>query len=117
MYDNKKIKLLRRGNLEVSELGVPSYEFVIIGEYNCDVQPISADKCTKIFGVFPNVKYQIWLESKIEGFNDDTIQDFKVIYKNKEFRICKLIEWDDDDWYCLNFCIERDSIGSDNSES
>ena len=54
MYDNKKIKLLRRGNLEVSELGVPSYEYVIIGEYNCDVQPISADKCTKIFGVFPN---------------------------------------------------------------
>lgn len=114
MFDDKIIKLMKRNSTEmfVDEYGVPSYKWNVIGEYYCDVQPISTNKCTEIFGSYTDVKYQVWLETKIDGFNDDTIDDFRVIYKDKKYIINKLIEYDDD-WYCSNFCISRDSIGSD----
>lgn len=115
MFNDKEITLLKRCNLYVDENGCPQYDWNNIGSYKVDVQPISSDICSKKFGLYPNVKYQVFLETKIDGFNDDTIDEFRIIYKDKKYIINKIIEYDDEDWYYTNFCISRDSIGSDNS--
>ena len=109
MFNDKEITLMKRSNLEIDENGVPSYTYSNIGTYSVDVQPISADRCAKIFGVFPQVKYQVWLETKVDGFNDDTIQDFRVIYKDNTYSINQMIVWDDD-WYCVHFCISKEEV-------
>lgn len=111
MYNNKKIKLIKRDNVEIDENGCANYNWEQVGEYWCDLQPITSEKCIKVFGTYPNVRYQIWLEKDIEGFNPDTIEQFKVIYKDIEYKILSAIEWEDD-WYCINFIIGCDSIGS-----
>lgn len=109
MFNNKSITIKKRSNTPViNEHGVASYEWVEVGSYKVDIQPISEEKCKMIFGAYPNVKYQVWLEKKVEGFNTT---DYRVIYKGIEYEILKILEWDDD-WYCLNFVLGVDDIGS-----
>ena len=109
MFDTKKITIMKRASdPTIDEYGVATYQWDEIGIYYADVQPITQENCKRIFGNYPNVKYQVWLERKIEGFNTT---DFKVVYNNREYEILNIIEWDDD-WYCLNFCIGADIIGS-----
>lgn len=91
----------------VDEHGKASYKWQYIGTYKVDVQPITQEKCKRMFGAYPNVKYEVWLEDAIDDFNTT---DFKVIYKNKEYEILSIIEWDDD-WFCYNFILGVDLIG------
>lgn len=91
----------------VDEHGKASYKWQYIGTYKVDVQPITQEKCKRMFGAYPNVKYEVWLEDAIDDFNTT---DFKVIYKNKEYEILNIIEWDDD-WFCYNFILGVDLIG------
>ena len=91
----------------VDEHGKASYKWQYIGTYKVDVQPITQEKCKRMFGTYPNVKYEVWLEDAIDDFNTT---DFKVIYKNKEYEILNIIEWDDD-WFCYNFILGVDLIG------
>lgn len=108
MFDDKEIIIIKRSKEPVvNEYGQASYQWESIGSYKVDLQPISQEKCKQIFGAYPNVKYQVWLESKIEGFNTT---DFKIKYKDKEYEILSIIEWDDD-WFCYNFCVGVDIIG------
>lgn len=110
MFNNKTITIRKRSKEPViDEYGVASYEWNDVGNYFADVQPISQEKCKMIFGSYPNVKYQVWLEFKIYGFNTT---DFKMVYKGIEYDIYSIIEWDDD-WYCLNFCVGKDLLGDD----
>lgn len=91
----------------VDEHGKASYKWQYIGTYKVDVQPITQEKCKRMFGTYPNVKYEVWLEDAIDDFNTT---NFKVIYKNKEYEILNIIEWDDD-WFCYNFILGVDLIG------
>lgn len=91
----------------VDEHGKASYKWQYIGTYKVDVQPITQEKCKRMFGTYPNVKYEVWLEDAIDDFNTT---EFKVIYKNKEYEILNIIEWDDD-WFCYNFILGVDLIG------
>lgn len=91
----------------VDEHGKASYKWQYIGTYKVDVQPITQEKCKRMFGAYPNVKYEVWLEDAIDDFNTT---DFKVIYRNKEYEILNIIEWDDD-WFCYNFILGVDLIG------
>lgn len=91
----------------VDEHGKASYKWQYIGTYKVDVQPITQEKCKRMFGAYPNVKYEVWLEDAIDDFNTT---EFKVIYKNKEYEILNIIEWDDD-WFCYNFILGVDLIG------
>lgn len=91
----------------VDEHGKASYKWQYVGTYKVDVQPITQEKCKRMFGAYPNVKYEVWLEDAIDDFNTT---DFKVIYKNKEYEILNIIEWDDD-WFCYNFILGVDLIG------
>ena len=70
----------------VDEHGKASYKWQYVGTYKVDVQPITQEKCKRMFGAYPNVKYEVWLEDAIDDFNTT---DFKVIYKNKEYEIDK----------------------------
>ncbi len=109
MFNDKDIVIIKRSNEPtIDEYGKASYQWEEIGKYKVDVQPITQEKCKRIFGSYPNVKYQIWLETNIDGFNTT---DYKVKYKDKEYEILNIIEWDDDDWYCLNFIVGVDLIG------
>lgn len=108
MFNDKKIEILKRDKEpKVDENGKASYKWKSVGRYSVDVQPITQEKCKRIFGSYPNVKYQVWLEVKIDGF--DTT-NYKVKYNNKEYEILSIIEWDDD-WFCYNFIIGVDLIG------
>lgn len=91
----------------VDEHGKASYKWQYVGTYKVDVQPITQEKCKRMFGAYPNVKYEVWLEDAIDDFNTT---DFKVIYRNKEYEILNIIEWDDD-WFCYNFILGVDLIG------
>ena len=91
----------------VDEHGKASYKWQYIGTYKVDVQPITQEKCKRMFGAYPNVRYEVWLEDAIDDFNTT---DFKVIYRNKEYEILNIIEWDDD-WFCYNFILGVDLIG------
>ena len=91
----------------VDEHGKASYKWQYVGTYRVDVQPITQEKCKRMFGAYPNVKYEVWLEDAIDDFNTT---DFKVIYRNKEYEILNIIEWDDD-WFCYNFILGVDLIG------
>lgn len=109
MFNDKLIGIIKRSEVPViDEYGVATYQWVGVGEYFADVQPITQEKCARIFGSYPNVKYQVWLEVEIEGFNTT---DFKMVYKGQELEILNIIEWDDEDWYCVNFCVGRDILG------
>ena len=108
MFNDKEIEIFKRSNEPiVDEHGKASYQWKSVGRYSVDVQPITQEKCKRIFGSYPNVKYQVWLEVKIDGF--DTT-NYKVKYKDKEYEILNIIEWDDD-WFCYNFIIGVDLIG------
>ena len=108
LFNNKEIEVIRRSDEPiVDEYGKTSYKWHSIGTYKVDVQPITQEKCKRIFGAYPSVKYEVWLEVKIDDFNTT---DFKVIYKNKEYEILNIIEWDDD-WFCYNFILGVDLIG------
>lgn len=91
----------------VDEHGKASYKWQYIGTYKVDVQPITQEKCKRMFGAYPNVRYEVWLEDAIDDFNTT---DFKVIYRNKEYEILNIIEWNDD-WFCYNFILGVDLIG------
>ena len=108
MFNDKEIEIFKRSNEpKVDEHGKASYQWKSVGRYSVDVQPITQEKCKRIFGSYPNVKYQVWLEVKIDDF--DTT-NYKVKYKDKEYEILSIIEWDDD-WFCYNFIIGVDLIG------
>lgn len=108
MFDDKVITIIKRSKEPViDEYGKASYQWEEIGDYSADVQPITIEKCKKIFGSYPNVKYQVWLESKINDFNTT---DYRIKYNNIEYEVLNIIEWDDD-WYCLNFVVGVDLIG------
>ena len=107
MFNNKKIRVTKRSDeYEVDEYGVIKHVDKSLGEYLVDIQPISKEKCKLIFGDFPNVKYQVWSDFRIEGFSTDC----KVIYNGVEYEVLNIIEWDDD-WYCLNFIVGVDIVG------
>lgn len=109
MFNDKPITIKkRRSQPTINEYGVASYEWDIVGTYLVDVQPISQEKCKMIFGSYPNVKYQVWLDDKVEGFNTT---NFRVEYKGTEYEVLCILEWDDD-WHCLNFVLGVDDIGS-----
>ena len=111
MFNDKEIIIIKRNDKpEIDEYGVATYTWEEIGTYKADVQPITQEKCSRIFGNYPNVKYQVWLEVKIEGFN---VTDYKMIYKGQELEILNIIGWDDD-WYCANFCVGKDVLGDIN---
>lgn len=108
MFDDKNITIIKRSNEPaIDEYGKASYQWEEIGTYKADVQPITQEKCKRIFGTYPNVKYQVWLEVKINEFDTTNC---RIKYNNIEYEILNIIEWDDD-WYCLNFCIGVDLIG------
>lgn len=108
MFDDKEITIIKRSSEPVVDIyGKTSYQWDVVGSFNADLQPITQEKCKQIFGAYPNVKYQVWLESKIDGFNTT---DYKIKYKDKEYEILSIIEWDDD-WFFYNFCIGVDIIG------
>lgn len=108
LFNDKEIEIIKRSDEPVvDEHGKASYKWQYIGTYKVDVQPITQEKCKRMFGAYPNVKYEVWLEDAIDDFNTT---DFKVIYKNKEYEILNIIEWDDD-WFCYNFILGVDLIG------
>lgn len=108
MFNDKEIDVYKRDKEpKVDEYGQTSYKWRYVGTYSVDVQPITLEKCKEIFGAYPNVKYQIWLETKIDDF--DTT-NYKIKYKDKEYEILDIIEWDDD-WFCYNFIVGVDLIG------
>ena len=108
LFNDKEIEIIKRSDEPVvDEHGKASYKWQYIGTYKVDVQPITQEKCKRMFGTYPNVKYEVWLEDAIDDFNTT---DFKVIYKNKEYEILNIIEWDDD-WFCYNFILGVDLIG------
>ena len=108
MFNDKTITIIKRSEEPtVDEYGKASYQWESLGNYKADVQPITQEKCKQIFGSYPNVKYQIWLEAKVKDFNTT---NFKIIYNDIEYEILNIIEWDDE-WYCLNFIIGVDIIG------
>lgn len=108
MFNDKEIDIYKRSSEPVvDEYGTTSYKWKYIGTYSVDVQPITQEKCKRIFGSYPNVKYEIWLEAKIDDF--DTT-NYKIKYKDKEYEILSIIEWDDD-WFCYNFIVGVDLIG------
>jgi hypothetical protein len=108
LFNDKEIEIMKRSDEPVvDEHGKASYKWQYIGTYKVDVQPITQEKCKRMFGTYPNVKYEVWLEDAIDDFNTT---DFKVIYKNKEYEILNIIEWDDD-WFCYNFILGVDLIG------
>ena len=108
MFNDKEIEIIKRSDEPVvDEHGKASYKWQYVGTYKVDVQPITQEKCKRMFGAYPNVKYEVWLEDAIDDFNTT---DFKVIYKNKEYEILNIIEWDDD-WFCYNFILGVDLIG------
>ena len=108
LFNDKEIEIIKRSDEPVvDEHGKASYKWQYIGTYKVDVQPITQEKCKRMFGTYPNVKYEVWLEDAIDDFNTT---DFKVIYRNKEYEILNIIEWDDD-WFCYNFILGVDLIG------
>ena len=108
LFNDKEIEIIKRSKEPiVDEYGKTSYKWDVVGRYKVDLQPITQEKCKRIFGSYPSVKYEVWLEVKIDDFNTT---DFKVIYKNKEYEILNIIEWDDD-WFCYNFILGVDLIG------
>ena len=108
LFNDKEIEVMKRSDEPVvDEHGKASYKWQYIGTYKVDVQPITQEKCKRMFGAYPNVKYEVWLEDAIDDFNTT---DFKIIYKNKEYEILNIIEWDDD-WFCYNFILGVDLIG------
>ena len=108
LFNDKEIEIIKRSDEPVvDEHGKASYKWQYVGTYRVDVQPITQEKCKRMFGAYPNVKYEVWLEDAIDDFNTT---DFKVIYKNKEYEILNIIEWDDD-WFCYNFILGVDLIG------
>ena len=108
LFNDKEIEIMKRSDEPVvDEHGKASYKWQYVGTYKVDVQPITQEKCKRMFGAYPNVKYEVWLEDAIDDFNTT---DFKVIYKNKEYEILNIIEWDDD-WFCYNFILGVDLIG------
>ena len=108
LFNDKEIEIIKRSDEPVvDEHGKASYKWQYVGTYKVDVQPITQEKCKRMFGAYPNVKYEVWLEDAIDDFNTT---DFKVIYKNKEYEILSIIEWDDD-WFCYNFILGVDLIG------
>lgn len=108
LFNDKEIEIIKRSDEPVvDEHGKASYKWQYIGTYKVDVQPITQEKCKRMFGAYPNVKYEVWLEDAIDDFNTT---DFKVIYRNKEYEILNIIEWDDD-WFCYNFILGVDLIG------
>lgn len=107
MFNTKSITIIKRSDdYTVDDYGVITHNMETVGTYKVDIQPISREKCKLVYGDFPNVKYQVWLEQKVEGISTD----YKVIYNGIEYEILNIIEWDDD-WYCLNFVIGVDLIG------
>ena len=108
LFNDKDIVIIKRSSEPViDEHGKASYEWKEVGKFKADVQPITQEKRKRIFGSYPNVRYQVWLEKRIPDF--DTT-NFRVKYKNKEYEILSIIEWDDD-WFCYNFCMGVDLIG------
>lgn len=108
LFNDKEIEIIKRSDEPVvDEHGKASYKWQYVGTYKVDVQPITQEKCKRMFGAYPNVKYEVWLEDAIDDFNTT---DFKVIYRNKEYEILNIIEWDDD-WFCYNFILGVDLIG------
>lgn len=108
LFNDKEIEIMKRSDEPVvDEHGKASYKWQYVGTYKVDVQPITQEKCKRMFGAYPNVKYEVWLEDAIDDFNTT---DFKVIYRNKEYEILNIIEWDDD-WFCYNFILGVDLIG------
>ena len=108
LFNDKEIEIIKRSDEPVvDEHGKASYKWQYVGTYRVDVQPITQEKCKRMFGAYPNVKYEVWLEDVIDDFNTT---DFKVIYRNKEYEILNIIEWDDD-WFCYNFILGVDLIG------
>ena len=63
MFNDKDIVILKRSSEPViDEHGKASYEWKEVGKFKADVQPITQEKCKRIFGSYPNVRYQVWLE-------------------------------------------------------
>lgn len=92
MFYNKKINIYAYTGYEdehgIDREGYKKIEFeepIIV-----DIQPLSGDKVEKTYGYNLDVTKQMFCD-----YNDYILEDSIIEYKNKFYKIIKIIEWDD----------------------
>lgn len=92
MFYDKKITLTLTKKGKVNDMGIyePS-ESSVYKTIHCDVQPYSKDRLYRDYGFDEEVKYRVFSDP----YPDDIKNGVTVKYNNKDYKIVRVIEWDD----------------------
>lgn len=91
MFYTKQIEILQTGAGAVDDDGIyHDGEDSTLKTVYCDVQPYSRDRLFRQYGYDENVEFRVF-----SNIDTDIKNGVKVKYKDDNFKIVKVIEWDD----------------------
>lgn len=101
-FYNKQITLLKETDGYMYHGSWMDGEIVEVRSIPCDVQPASREQIFKDYGYYIDCTYRAFCD-----LDNDIVIGGMVCYKDKDFDIVKVIEWDD---YLDCFIKEREEV-------
>lgn len=91
MFYNKQIKILQTSAGNVDDDGIfHDGEDITLKTIDCDVQPTSRERLFRLYGWDEEVKFRVFSD-----INSNINNGVRVKYKDDNYKVIKVIEWDD----------------------